>query len=138
VPERRGALFSFFQDERTPKCVADGGSAVALSTGTTPPSGNPGKFVVHKEVDGRYAVIGISRKDETGKDESVNAPLETPISITRQQRDATATLQLIVDTLSARTGVKVKLGTIGLSSDPLHDLEPAIGGTTFRRLTSSA
>jgi hypothetical protein len=92
VPERRGALFSFFQDERTPKCVADGGSAVALSTGTTPPSGNPGKFVVHKEVDGRYAVIGISRKDETGKDESVNAPLETPISITRQQRDATATL----------------------------------------------
>jgi hypothetical protein len=92
-------------------------------------SGNPGKFVVRKEADGRYAVIGISRKDDTGKDESVNALLETPISIPVQQRDATATLNLIVDTLSATTGVKVKLGTIGLSSDPLHDLELSIGGS---------
>src|SRR5258708_2205976 len=33
-------------------------------------SGNPGKFVVRKEGETRYAVIGVSRRDETGKDEA--------------------------------------------------------------------
>jgi hypothetical protein len=30
-------------------------------------SGNPGKFVVRKQAEDRYAVIGASRRDETGK-----------------------------------------------------------------------
>jgi len=92
-------------------------------------SGNPGKFVVRKESEGRYAVIGVSRKDESGKDESVSTLLDTRISIPMQQRDARITLQLIVDTLSANTGVKVVLGTIGLSSDPLEEAELTIGGS---------
>lgn len=91
-------------------------------------SGNPGKFIVRKEAEGRFAVVGTSRKDENGRDEAVNALLDTAISIPVQQRDATATLQLIVDTLSANTRVKVYLGTIGLSSDPLQDAQLAIGG----------
>ena len=91
-------------------------------------SGNPGKFIVRKEAEGRYAVIGVSRKDESGKDEPVNALLDTPITIPVQQRDATATLQLIVDTLAATSGVKVKLGTIGLSSNPLQEATLTIGG----------
>jgi hypothetical protein len=91
-------------------------------------SGNPGKFAVREETDGRYAVIGISRRDATGKDEPVNALLDTPITIPVQQRDATATLQLIVDTLAATSGVKVKLGTIGLSSNPLQEGTLTIGG----------
>jgi hypothetical protein len=91
-------------------------------------SGNPGKFIVRKEAEGRYAVIGASRKDENGRDEAVNALLDTPISIPVQQRDARATLQLIVDTLSAASGVKVKLGTIGLSSDPLQEANLSLGG----------
>jgi hypothetical protein len=92
-------------------------------------SGNPGKFAVRKEADGRYAVIGISRKDETGKEEAVNALLDTPITIPVQQRDARDTLHLIVDTLSETTGVDVKLGTIGLSSNPLQEATLTIGGT---------
>jgi hypothetical protein len=91
-------------------------------------SGNPGKFVVRQEFEGRYAVIGISRRDEAGKDESVNALLDTPVSIPVQRRDAKATLQLIVDTLTASSGVKVYLGTVGLSSDPLQEAELTIGG----------
>jgi hypothetical protein len=91
-------------------------------------SGNPGKFAVRKEADARYAIIGMSRKDETGKDETVNALLDTLISIPVQQREAAATLQLIVDTLSATSGVNIKLGTIGLSSDPLQEAQLAIGG----------
>lgn len=92
-------------------------------------SGNPGKFVVRKEAGGRYAVVGISRKDEAGQDETVNALLDTAISIPVQRRDARATLQLIVDTLTANSGVKVHLGTIGLSSDPSQDAELTIGGS---------
>jgi hypothetical protein len=91
-------------------------------------SGNPGKFIVRKEAEGRYAVIGAWRKDENGQDEAVKALLDTAISIPVQQRDATATLQLIVDTLSAASGVKVKLGTIGLSSDPLQEANLTLGG----------
>ena len=92
-------------------------------------SGNPGKFSVRKEADGRYVLVGVSRKDETGKDETVNPLLDTSISVPTQQRDARATLQLIVDTLAATSGVNIKLGTIGLSSDPLQDSRLAIGGT---------
>ena len=92
-------------------------------------SGNPGKFTVRKEAEGRFAVIGVSRRDDSGKDELVNALLDTAISIPIQQRDATSTLQLIVDTLASTTGVKVYLGTIGLSSDPLQGIELAVGGT---------
>jgi len=92
-------------------------------------SGNPGKFSVRKEADGRYALVGVSRKDETGKDETVNPLLDTSISVPTQQRDARATLQLIVDTLAATSGVDINLGTIGLSSDPLQDSRLAIGGT---------
>ena len=92
-------------------------------------SGNPGKFAVREETDGRYAVIGVSRRDELGKDEAVNSLLDTPITIPPvQQRDARATLHLIVETLSATSGVNVKLGTIGLSSDPLQEVTLTIGG----------
>lgn len=92
-------------------------------------SGNPGKFLVRKEAEGRYAIIGVSRKDENGRDETVNALLDTSISIPVQQRDAVATLRLIVDTLSAETGVKVHLGTVGLSSNPLQEATLTIGGS---------
>lgn len=94
-------------------------------------SGNPGKFVVRKEAEGRYAVIGTSRRDDAGRDEAVDVLLDTPISIPVQQRSARATLQLVVDTLSATSGVKVYLGTVGLSSDPLQDVELTIGGSNI-------
>jgi hypothetical protein len=92
-------------------------------------SGNPGKFAVRQEPDGRYAVIGIARGDDTGKEETVNALLDATISFPVERRDARATLQLIADTLTANSGVKVYLGTIGLSSDPLEEAELSVGGT---------
>lgn len=92
-------------------------------------SGNPGKFAVRKEAEGRYAVVGVSRKDDAGKDEAVDVLLDTSISIPVEQRDAGATLRLILDTLSATSGVKVYLGTVGFSSDPLQGVEVTIGGS---------
>ncbi|PYU48648.1 MAG: hypothetical protein DMG48_19560 [Acidobacteria bacterium] len=94
-------------------------------------SGNPGKFVVRKEAEGRYAVIGVSRRDDAGRDEAVDVLLDTVISIPVLQRSARETLRLIVDTLSATSGVKVYLGTVGLSSDPLQDVELTIGGSNI-------
>jgi hypothetical protein len=99
------------------------------------PAATPGKFAVRKETEGRYVVTGVSKRDENGNDEAVNDLLDTPISIATEKRDARATLHLIVDTLSAKTGVKVYLGTIGLSSDPLQEAELTIGGTDLRART---
>ena len=92
-------------------------------------SGNPGKFVVRKEAEARYAVVGVSRRNDIGTDETVDALLDTPINMPVQQRTAIATLQIIVDALSTKTGVKVYLGTIGLSSDPLEGVQLTIGGS---------
>jgi hypothetical protein len=98
-------------------------------------SGNPGKFIVRKEAEGRYAVIGVSRKGEAGQDETVPVLLDSPITIPVQQRSAAETLQLIVERLSATSGVKVLLGSNWLSSDPLEDAEVSVGGTKISART---
>jgi len=92
-------------------------------------SGNPGKFIVRKQAEGRYAVIGVSRRDDAGRDQSINAPLDTAISFPVQERDARATLHLIADSVTAKSGVKVYLGMTGLSSDPLQEATLTIGGS---------
>jgi hypothetical protein len=94
-------------------------------------SGNPGKFIVRKEAEGRYAVIGVSRKGEARQDETVPVLLDSPITIPVQQRSAAETLQLIVERLSATTGVKVLLASNWLSSNPLEDAEVSVGGTNI-------
>lgn len=125
-----GGLFQTSLPE--PSSIASGDAAEqvlqALVTGYNS-SGNPGKFAVRKQAGGRYTVVGTARKDENGQDESVNAILDTPITIPVQQRDAEETLQLILDTLTAKSGIKVCLGTVGLSSNPLQDATVTIGGT---------
>jgi len=73
------------------------------------------------EASARYSIIGISRKDSAGRNHPVQPLLDIPINIPLQTRDATATFRLLADTISAASGVKVYLSTIGLSSDPLQD-----------------
>jgi hypothetical protein len=92
-------------------------------------SGNPAKFIVRKQAEGRYAVIGVSRRDDAGRDQSINAPLDTAISFPVQEREARATLRLIADSVTAKSGVKVYLGMTGLSSDPLQEATLTIGGS---------
>lgn len=92
-------------------------------------SGNPGKFIVRKEAEGRYAVIGVSRKGGSGQDETVPVLLDSLITIPVQRRSAADTLKLIVERLSIATGMKVLLSSNWLSSDPLQDAEVSIGGT---------
>ena len=72
-------------------------------------SGNPGKFAVHREGRGRYAVIGKFIKDESGRDRHVSAILDTPVSIATQRLSAMQAVALILDVLSVRTGQRVAL-----------------------------
>jgi hypothetical protein len=117
-PEPSSISAAHAEDEVLRKLVSDYNS-----------SGNPGKFAVRQEPAGRYAVIGIARRDHTGKEETVNAMLDATSSFPVERRDARATLQLIADTLTVNSGVKVYLGTIGLSSDPVEEAELSVGGT---------
>ncbi len=89
-------------------------------------SGNPGKFVVRKQSDGSYAVLGNSVKDDKGNDMSVSSILDTPISITSGRRDALTTIELVLDTLSSNSGVKVLLGTMPINV--LIQSQVTIGG----------
>ena len=91
-------------------------------------SGNPGKFIVREQAGDRYVVTGISRRDNAGNDEAVPAPLDTAISFPTERRDARATLQLIVDSGTAKTRVKIDVVT-GPSSNPLRDSAITIGGS---------
>jgi hypothetical protein len=77
-----GGLFEVSLPE--PSSIATGDAAEqvlrALVTGYNS-SGNPGKFVVRKEAGGRYTVIGVSRRDETKRDEPVKPLLDTLITV---------------------------------------------------------
>lgn len=70
-------------------------------------SGNPGKFIVRKEGDDRFSIVGKSIKDQNGKDKSISSILDTPVSINLQIRTAGETIELILKELSEKSGVNV-------------------------------
>ena len=76
-------------------------------------SGNPGKFIVRREERNRYAIIGTAIRDDAGHEKLVAAILDTPISLTREERRADLTLQLICERLSAKLGIKASYGSGG-------------------------
>jgi hypothetical protein len=73
-------------------------------------SGNPGGFAVRTESDGKCTVVGVSMRDDSGRQVAVTPILDTPISLDTATRDAETTLRLITDALSRQTGVKVGIG----------------------------
>jgi hypothetical protein len=73
-------------------------------------SGNPGKFVVRREERNRYAIVGTAIRDNAGHEKLVAAILDTPISLTREERRADLTFQLICERLSAKLGIKAAYG----------------------------
>jgi hypothetical protein len=90
-------------------------------------SGNPGKFILRRESEGRYAVIGQTVKDDNGGDREVSSILDTPISIPSQTRGGIQTVELILSTLSLKSGQHA-----ALMSYPANVFRPAritIGGS---------
>ena len=51
-------------------------------------SGNPGKFTVRLEEEGRFAVVGLSIKNQAGQDQNVTPVLDTLISVPAKQLSA--------------------------------------------------
>jgi hypothetical protein len=72
-------------------------------------SGNPGRFTVRNEGDGRFAIVGTYVKDENGKDQTISPILDTPISIQAETRDANTTIQTILNALTVKSRTEVAL-----------------------------
>jgi hypothetical protein len=89
-------------------------------------SGNPGRFSVRNEGDGRFAIVGTYIKDENGKDQAVTAILDTPLSIPTETRDALTTVHVILNALTAGTQTKVMAGMLALNA--LNQAHAAVGG----------
>ncbi len=90
-------------------------------------SGNPGRFILRKEAERRYAVIGLSAKDDTGQEKMMPVVLDTHINIPSEHRSALETLNLILKTLSSTAGVKVYASM--LSSNVIQEPDIVVGGT---------
>jgi len=78
-------------------------------------SGNPGRFSLRSEGKDRFSIIGTIVTDEKGQSKQVPSVLDFQISISPQARDCKATLELILSTLSAQSGIKVFPGLLPLN-----------------------
>lgn len=101
-------------------------------------SSNPGNFVVRELADGTYSVIGTAVRDDEGHLQQVSPILDSQISIPTGTRDLMTTVKLIAGALTAKTGVKIIVGsgfggnaarrfrdemvTIGQENSPARDL----------------
>lgn len=90
-------------------------------------SGNPGRFIVQRQADGSYAVIGVESEGKSGAEISRSPILNTHISLEKTQRSAQNTLTLILSSLSEKSG-----NVVGLAGLPrfnsLHQSTVDIGG----------
>lgn len=89
-------------------------------------SGNPGKFSVRNEGDGRFAVVGTYVKDENGRHQAVAPILDTPITVQTNSRDGLTTIHIIMDALTAKTQTKVVGGMMALNA--LAQTQVTVGG----------
>jgi hypothetical protein len=78
-------------------------------------SGNPGKFLVREEEDGRFAVVGTTVKANAGKERNVASILDTRISLPTQQRSAAETIEAILKEVSDTSGTRLVVGTAPLN-----------------------
>jgi hypothetical protein len=89
-------------------------------------SRNPGKFVVRKQLDGTYTIIGDHIEDDNGNEVPVSSVLDTPITISTQTRYFAVTVNLILQTLSSRVGANIGYGGAG---GGLGTAQVTVGGT---------
>ena len=79
-------------------------------------SGNPGRFIVRNEGDGRFAVVGARVEDDYGREKAVSPVLDTPVTIHIEKRNAYLTLKAILNAVSAETHVKAVPGMMNPNS----------------------
>jgi hypothetical protein len=81
------------------------GEIVSKTVSTYNESGLSGRFTVIEESSHDFAVVGLS------SDQKQSPFLGTRISIPKAQRDGAATLKLILDTVSSKTGIPYVIGS---------------------------
>lgn len=98
------------------------------------PSGNPGKFIVLAEEEGRFSVIGTKVKGADTNDKEVFPILDTLISIPTEKRSADETIEIILKALSEKSGMKV--ANFGIADNLLMQSKVTVGGenTSARNL----
>jgi hypothetical protein len=89
-------------------------------------SGNPGKFEVRNEGNGRLVIVGEYVKDTNGQDKRTTPILDTPVTIENGTRTVEETILQVLESISARTGVKVSLG--GWANNILKQTQVTAGG----------
>jgi hypothetical protein len=75
---------------------------------------NPGRFRVLQEGE-MFHVIPIQVRGSSGSLVSVNSILDTPISFPEQERTVMETLEIIANSVSKATGMKVITGTVPMN-----------------------
>jgi hypothetical protein len=73
-------------------------------------SGNPGRFKVEREIDNRYAIVGVGAKDDNGHDRDFTPVLDAMISLSKQERNMRDTISLIAQLVSQKSGYLVLPG----------------------------
>jgi len=70
-------------------------------------SQNPGNFEVRRQSDGTYVISGNAVRDDIGSKRAIPPILDTTISIPIATRTVKATIDLIAQTVLARTGIRI-------------------------------
>jgi hypothetical protein len=73
-------------------------------------SGNPGEFILKKESDSRYAVVGVGTKSGDTNDKQVVPVLDSRIALSLKERTVAEALAEITRAVSQKSGVAVELG----------------------------
>ncbi len=89
-------------------------------------SGNPGRFSLVSEGNGRFAVTGSHVKDDSGQDQPIPSILDTPITVPTETRDGLRTISVILQALTTKSQTKVELGVMPLNL--LVRTEVTVGG----------
>jgi hypothetical protein len=97
-------------------------------------SDNPGRFEVRKNSQGNLDVVGIAAHDIKGQIAPQKPTFDTPLTVPRRERTATATIELLCQKITALRGTRVAIGvnprnlldhtpvTIGATKTPARDL----------------
>ena len=86
-------------------------------------SGNPGKFALLPPAKGFFSVVGKSTRG-TAMGQSI---LDTPVSFSSASRTANATIDLVLEEVTAKTGIAIVKGVTPLNVTALNRV--SVGGT---------
>jgi len=89
-------------------------------------SGNPGRFSLINEGNGRFAVVGSHVRDDSGQEQAMPSILDTAITVPTETRDGLQTISAILKALATKSQTRVELGLMPWNA--LVRTEVTVGG----------